>query len=57
MNDRNYQIVSKMLQSPNGMIYVTGPTGSGKSNTTYHLINSFVDRKVPFLVVSRGAAA
>ena len=31
--------------------FITGSTGSGKSNTTYHLINSFVDRKVPFLVV------
>lgn len=31
--------------------FITGSTGSGKSNTTYHLISSFIERKVPFLVI------
>ena len=46
MNDRNYQIVSKMLQSPNGMIYVTGPTGSGKSTTLYMILQTLSERAV-----------
>lgn len=31
--------------------FITGSTGSGKSNTTYHLISSFIDRKIPFMVI------
>lgn len=31
--------------------FITGSTGSGKSNTTYHLISSFIKHKIPFLVV------
>ena len=46
MNDRNYQIVSRMLQSPNGMIYVTGPTGSGKSTTLYMILQALSERAV-----------
>lgn len=31
--------------------FITGSTGSGKSNTTYRLLESFIDRKISFLVV------
>ena len=31
--------------------FITGSTGSGKSNTTYHLLEKFVEKKIPFLVV------
>ncbi|SEQ11146.1 type IV pilus assembly protein PilB [Lachnospiraceae bacterium NE2001] len=46
MNDRNYQIVSQMLQSPNGIVYVTGPTGSGKSTTLYMILQTLSERAV-----------
>ncbi len=46
MNDRNYQIVSNMLRSPNGIIYVTGPTGSGKSTTLYMILSELSQRAV-----------
>lgn len=32
--------IDKMLNSPNGLILVTGPTGSGKSTTLYSFLNS-----------------
>lgn len=31
--------------------FITGSTGSGKSNTSYVLLNEFIDRKIPFLVI------
>lgn len=31
--------------------FICGAAGSGKSNTTYHLLSSMYDRKVPFLVI------
>ncbi len=46
MKEKNYQLVSKMLQSPNGIIYVTGPTGSGKSTTLYMILEALSKREV-----------
>lgn len=34
----NYEIILKMLANPNGIILVTGATGSGKSTTVYSMI-------------------
>ncbi len=38
---RNLQLLEKALRLPNGMILVTGPTGSGKTTTLYALLNRF----------------
>ncbi|MFT7184004.1 MAG: type IV pilus assembly protein PilB [Oceanicoccus sp.] len=38
---RNLQILEHALTIPNGMILVTGPTGSGKTTTLYALLNEF----------------
>ncbi len=46
MKEKNYELVSKMLQSPNGIIYVTGPTGSGKSTTLYMILEALSKREV-----------
>jgi type IV pilus assembly protein PilB len=35
-----------MLQSPNGIIYLTGPTGSGKSTTLYMMLEELSRRNV-----------
>lgn len=37
-NDINYEKVIKMIKSPNGIILVTGATGSGKSTTVYSML-------------------
>ncbi len=44
MNDMNYPKLNKMLQSPNGIIYITGPTGSGKTTTLY-MVLEYLSRK------------
>ena len=46
MTDRNYGLVKNMLQSPNGIIYITGPTGSGKSTTLYMILEELSKRSV-----------
>ena len=46
MKDKNYALVKGMLQSPNGIIYVTGPTGSGKSTTLYMILEELSKRSV-----------
>jgi general secretion pathway protein E/type IV pilus assembly protein PilB len=46
-NPRDKGLIEKMIRRPNGIILVTGPTGSGKSTSLYaflHEINSVEDR-------------
>lgn len=46
MEDRDYRMVQRMLQSPNGIIYFTGPTGSGKTTTLYMILEELSRRSV-----------
>lgn len=46
MTPENYELVKRMLQSPNGIIYMTGPTGSGKSTTLYMILEELSKRSV-----------
>lgn len=38
-NDINYKKVLKMISEPNGIILITGATGSGKSTTVYSILS------------------
>lgn len=38
MNDQDYKKIIKILQSPHGVVYITGPTGSGKTTTLYMIL-------------------
>ena len=38
MNDYSYNMLMKMMSAPNGIIYITGPTGSGKTTTLYMIL-------------------
>lgn len=38
MDDESYGRFLPVLNSPNGIIYITGPTGSGKSTTLYMIL-------------------
>ncbi len=42
MDEENYKKFEKILSSPNGMIYITGPTGSGKTTTLYMALDEMV---------------
>lgn len=37
-SQHNLQLLDKLIKSPNGMLLVTGPTGSGKSTTLYAVL-------------------
>lgn len=46
MDDDSYARFLPMLNSPNGIIYLTGPTGSGKSTTLYMVLEYLSRRQV-----------
>lgn len=46
MDDESYAKFLPMLNAPNGIIYITGPTGSGKSTTLYMVLEYLSRRQV-----------
>jgi type IV pilus assembly protein PilB len=46
MIDEDYKKFKRILQSPNGIIYMTGPTGSGKTTTLYMILEELSKRQV-----------
>ncbi len=46
MDEESYQKFLPMLNTPNGIIYITGPTGSGKSTTLYMVLEYLSQRSV-----------
>lgn len=46
MNDANYRRFAGMLGNPHGVIYITGPTGSGKTTTLYMALEQLSQRQV-----------
>ncbi len=43
MSDRNYRVLTEMIQKPYGIVLVVGPTGSGKT-TTLHAALHFINK-------------
>ena len=48
---RNFAKVKKMLAVPNGIILVTGATGSGKSTTTYSMLSALNKEETNIITV------
>ena len=48
LSDRDSDIIKKVVHRPNGIILVTGPTGSGKSTSLYAFLSEInnVDRRI-----------
>ncbi len=46
MNQRNYERIARILKNPHGIIYITGPTGSGKTTTLYGIIERMVQNPI-----------
>lgn len=50
-SDRDYAVISEAIEKPNGIIYVTGPTGSGKTTTLYAVLGQLNTPDVNILTV------
>ncbi len=50
-SDENYKLFHSMLEKPNGIILITGPTGSGKSSTLYAGLNYLNEEEVNIITV------
>lgn len=48
---KHYGQITKLLEQPNGIILITGPTGSGKSSTLYAGLNRLNSEEVNIITV------
>lgn len=51
LSDHNFDIVRKVIERPNGIILVSGPTGSGKTSTLYAILNHLNKPEVNIITV------
>lgn len=51
MTDHNYQMFKQIIRCPNGVMLVTGPTGSGKSTTLYATLGELSQPNVNIVTV------
>ena len=49
--DENYNIIQEMVSSPNGIILITGATGSGKSTTVYSMLQKLNREEINIITV------
>jgi general secretion pathway protein E len=50
-SERDFAVVEKNIQRPNGILYITGPTGSGKTSTLYSILNEVNSPDVNIITV------
>lgn len=46
MNQENFIKICQMLKMPHGIIYITGPTGSGKTTTLYMILDALAKHQL-----------
>ena len=51
MEQDDYEKMISLLQSPHGLVYITGPTGSGKTTTLYMMVEFLSQRNVNIATV------
>ena len=50
-SERDYKVIESNIARPNGIIYITGPTGSGKTSTLYSILNQLNRPEVNIVTV------
>lgn len=50
-SDRDYKLIIDSIKKPNGIIYITGPTGSGKTTTLYAILGELNKPEVNIITV------
>src|SRR5690606_14525716 len=48
---RDFKLIMEAIRRPNGIIYVTGPTGSGKTTTLYSVLGELNTPEVNIITV------
>lgn len=51
MTPANYEKMKRLLKNPHGIIYVTSPTGSGKTTTLYEILKQLADEPVNIMTI------
>lgn len=51
LSERDYRVLTHGIASPNGIFYITGPTGSGKTTTLYSILIRLSTPEVNVLTV------
>lgn len=51
LSPHNLQIVSQVIAKPNGIIFVSGPTGSGKTTTLYSILSKLSSPELNIITV------
>jgi type IV pilus assembly protein PilB len=51
MNEEDYLKITEILKSPHGVVYITGPTGSGKTTTLYMILEMLSKKAVNIATV------
>ncbi len=51
MHPNNFKKFSKAMKTPYGIIFVTGPTGSGKTTTLYAALNAIKNIETKIITV------
>lgn len=51
LSERDFEIVSRTIERPNGIFLITGPTGSGKTSTLYSILHKLNSPEVNIVTV------